>query len=74
MKVIKVPREIIEERARRAGVSVEVWQRQADARVAVMRTEASRQLTEPRVLNVSELSESQRRALRRMDFLGQSQY
>ncbi len=66
MRVINVPLEIQEERARRAGVSLEVWQAQTDQRVSKMRVKAYRRAGSGNVLNLAELSESQKRALRRM--------
>lgn len=66
MSVISVPLAIQEERARRAGVSLAVWQAQSIQRVAHMRTLAHRRVQSTRVLQVSELSDSQKRALRRM--------
>jgi hypothetical protein len=66
MSVISVPLAIQEERARRAGVSLEVWRNQSAQRVATMRVQAHRRAQSGRVLNVSELSDSQKKALRRM--------
>lgn len=66
MRVINVPLEIQEERARRAGVSLEVWQAQTNQRVSNMRVRAYRRARSGTVLNLAELSESQKRALRRM--------
>ena len=68
MRVINVPLEIQEERARRAGVSLEVWQAQANQRVSNMRVRAYRRAGSISVLNLAELSESQKRALHRMSF------
>ncbi|MEG2506020.1 MAG: hypothetical protein RSB44_15220 [Carnobacterium sp.] len=66
MSVIRVPLEIQEERARKAGVSLAVWQAQSIRRVANMRAQAHRKAQSTRVIQVSELSDSQKRALHRM--------
>lgn len=66
MSVISVPLEIQEERARRAGVHLEVWQAQTARRVSNMRVQAYRRAQSGHVIKVSELSDSQKRALRRM--------
>lgn len=66
MSVISVPLAIQEERARRAGIPLAVWQAQVSQRVSVMRGQAHRRAQSGRVINISELSDSQRRALRRM--------
>ena len=66
MSVISIPLAIQEERARRAGVPLEVWQTQSNRRVANMRVQAHRQVRSNRVIDIAELSESQRKALRRM--------
>lgn len=66
MSVISVPLEIQEERARRAGVPLGVWQAQSIQRVARMRVQAHRRAQAGRVIKFSELSDSQKRALRRM--------
>lgn len=69
MSVISVPLEIQEERARRAGVPLEVWRTQSTRRVANMRMQAHRRAQSGRVLEVSELSDSQKKALRRMSLI-----
>lgn len=66
MSLISVPLEIQEERARRAGVPLTVWQAQSRQRVTSMRVQAVRRARVGRVMSVSELSDSQKRALRRM--------
>lgn len=66
MSVISVPLEIQEARARRAGVPLAVWQDQSIQRVANMRVQAHRRAQSGHVIRVSELSDSQKRALRRM--------
>ena len=67
MSVISVPLEIQEERARRAGLSLSAWQEQSRQRVTHMRIQAHSRAHSSRVMRVSELSDSQKRALRRMN-------
>lgn len=66
MRVISIPLEIQEERARRAGVPLEIWQAQSTQRVSNMRVQAYRRAQFGRVMRIADLSDSQKRALRRM--------
>lgn len=70
MKTLKASLEVQEERARRAGLSLAVWQQQTQQRVSRMRAQATRARTV--VIDENQLSESQQRAIRRMTFLVQN--
>lgn len=70
MKTLKASLEVQEERARRAGLPLAVWQQQTQQRVSRMRAQATRARTV--VIDENQLSESQQRALRRMTFLVQN--
>lgn len=66
MRTLKASLEVQEERARRAGLPLVVWQQQNQQRVSRMRARALERKAS--TIDENQLSESQQRALRRMTF------
>lgn len=65
MRTLKTSLAVQEERARKAGLPLAVWQQQTQDRVNRMQAQARERNL---VINEDQLSESQKRALRRMTF------